>query len=548
MLMKKIFTLLAALVMTMGAFATDYTDQLVVTVNGVSSTQKATISLSQNENGTYDFSLKNFILESEGQQMAVGTIALANCEGTTANGVTSLSVDRTVNISNGNQAGVDMWLGPMLGPVPVRMVAEQRDSSLYAVIDIDMKSTLGQVIKVTFGGGYQIKNSGFEDFHNEVLHNQAYDDNYNVIGWAADTAKIAQVPNAWHSFMSASGYTTLEDGSYANSPTIVYLASGLIDPHTYVSNDVRPGSTGTHSAKVVARNAFIAIANGTITTGRMNTGSTTAADVANHAWLDMDSTGVDLNGDPFYTVMNGRPDSLAVWVKYNQGTANAEHPYATISAAITDGTYYQDPQDKEYTNVLATAKNNTIEATGNDWKRIVVPFSYVDRNVNGKALLATISTNADAGQGSEGDSILVDDISLIYNPANATAISFKGDAVNLAAGNTQTLAKSYANLAVDDIVVTTDNDNAKVFKTLEQSDDNVVATIKVASNDLQNINTYTFTIPNSTTGVRAINVEDAKADAAPAEIYNINGQRVNNTQPGQVYIIKQGGKTFKVLK
>lgn len=548
MLMKKIFTLLAALVMTMGAFATDYTDQLVVTVNGVSSTQKATISLSQNENGTYDFSLKNFILESEGQQMAVGTIALANCEGTTANGVTSLSVDRTVNISNGNQAGVDMWLGPMLGPVPVRMVAEQRDSSLYAVIDIDMKSTLGQVIKVTFGGGYQIKNSGFEDFHNEVLHNQAYDDNYNVIGWAADTAKIAQVPNAWHSFMSASGYTTLEDGSYANSPTIVYLASGLIDPHTYVSNDVRPGSTGTHSAKVVARNAFIAIANGTITTGRMNTGSTTAADVANHAWLDMDSTGVDLNGDPFYTVMNGRPDSLAVWVKYNQGTANAEHPYATISAAITDGTYYQDPQDKEYTNVLATAKNNTIEATGNDWKRIVVPFSYVDRNVNGKALLATISTNADAGQGSEGDSILVDDISLIYNPANATAISFKGDAVNLAAGNTQTLAKSYANLAVDDIVVTTDNDNAKVFKTLEQSDDNVVATIKVASNDLQNINTYTFTIPNSTTGVRAINVEDAKADAAPAEIYNINGQRVNNAQPGQVYIIKQGGKTFKVLK
>ena len=165
-----------------------------------------------------------------------------------------------------------------------------------------------------------------------------------------------------------------------------------------------------------------------MTTGRMNAGAMIATDPANHAYLDMSKTDLDGNGDPFYTTMYSVPDSIAVWVKFKQGTPNAEHPYATISAVITDGTRYQDPEDKEYTNVVAKAKNNTIATTNGEWVRVTAPFVYTDNAVEPKAVLVTISTNADAGQGSNNDEVLVDDIAFIYN-AKVTGLKIKGQDV-----------------------------------------------------------------------------------------------------------------------
>ncbi|MDE7377959.1 MAG: calycin-like domain-containing protein, partial [Paraprevotella sp.] len=43
------------------------------------------------------------------------------------------------------------WIGPMLGDVPVVLVAEMTADKLHCLIDIDMMETLEQVIKVTFG-------------------------------------------------------------------------------------------------------------------------------------------------------------------------------------------------------------------------------------------------------------------------------------------------------------------------------------------------------------------------------------------------------------
>ena len=84
--------------------------------------------------------------------------------------------------------------------------------------------------------------------------------------------------------------------------------------------------------------------------------------------------------------MVGRPDSLAVWVKFSQAKANKKHPYATVSAYITDGTRFQDPQDKTYGNVMAKAVNNTIATTGGEWKHRVLPFTYVNDSIDGKAI------------------------------------------------------------------------------------------------------------------------------------------------------------------
>lgn len=517
--MKKFFTLVTALVLATGAFAEDYTDTLTVTVNGASTGQTATISLNQNENGTYNFSLKNFILGSGKDQMAIGNINLNNVVGETKDGVLSMSVDRNIKIVPGDDPSVKAWMGPAIsamGAIPVRMIAEQRGEKLYTVINIDLSKTMHQIINVVFGdGGYQIPNSGFENFHTAKLGTVSSDE-----------------PNAWHSFQTASGAFA----AFANTV------------HNFKSTNAHSGS---YSAKLVATNAVITIANGTMTTGRMNAGSWTASSSDNHASLDMSVTDKDGNGDPYYVVMNGQPDSLAVWVKFGQGTATPAHPYATVSAIITDGTYYQDPEDKSYSNKLAEARNRTIAATNDQWKRISIPFSYIDRSVKGKAILITISTNADAGQGSEGDSILVDDISLIYNAPKATAISVKGDAVEgFEAGKSVEISNKYTNLSAEDIVVTTDNDNAKVFKTMEEKNGTTTVTIKVASNDLNSVATYTLVMPGTTipTGVKAIEVNDAETTNAPTEIYNVAGQRVNDMQPGQVYVVKKGGKTVKVLK
>ena len=528
--MKKLFTLIAALGLTMGAMAADYTDNLEVNVKTgnkvVTSNQEATINVTKNNDGTYNFSLKDFHFG----ELSLGDVSLNNIPATEQNGKVYLNADQNVRVK----------LFPT--PLPIKLRAELRnnEAKMYASMDITV-ALIHQDVNVIFGSGYQIPNSGFEDFHTEILHN--FD--FETGAWTADIKKSASVPNAWHSFMSATGWGYAQDdegnNKYGNWPSIVYLASGMIEPHTYISDEIRPGSTGKHSAKVVARDAFIAIANGTMTTGRMNTGSTTPTDYANHAWLDTDSTGVDEHGDPFYTEMSGLPDSLAVWVKYNQKTPNAEHPYATVSAAITDGTYYQEPDSKTYKNVLALARNNKIEATGKDWKRIVIPFTVQNKDVNGKAILVTISTNADAGQGSDKDSILVDDINLIYNDPTNVKIDWN-DAAATRVGNSV--------ISPDNINVTYDGAiGAKVVKSLKQDGDNVVATVTVFNGDLtKQIDQETHTYEGAVTGIKAIDLSDAKTTDAPTEIYSISGQRVSDMQPGQVYIVKKGDKVVKVLK
>ena len=53
------------------------------------------------------------------------------------------------------------------------------------------------------------------------------------------------------------------------------------------------------------------VANGTLTTGRLKAGAAVANHPDNHSELDMSNTEKDRNGDPFYQVLEARPDSIA---------------------------------------------------------------------------------------------------------------------------------------------------------------------------------------------------------------------------------------------
>ncbi|MDY4409392.1 MAG: calycin-like domain-containing protein [Prevotella sp.] len=512
--MKKVFTLLVSALMATASFATDYTDNLTVTVDGKAMPAiQSTISVTENADGTYKFALNNFKFMT----IPLGNIVMDNIAGTTNNGVTTLKAAQDVKLS--------------LGTMPISLMAEKTGSSLHALIDI-YYATLGQTIHVVFGNnsnmGYQLKNSGFEDWHIATKDG----------GWASASG---DEPNNWHDMLSCSS----EDS------TIGYLAA--YNPFVFKTDTVRPGSIGKHAALLRSFEIFGIVANGTVTTGRLNAGSTDAADKSNHAYLDMSKTDKDSNGDPFYQTVSGTPDSVAVWMAFKQGTPNATYPHATLSAALTDGTYYQDPDSVTYTNVRALAKDTTITTTFTTglpvWKRVVVPFNMIDANVEGKALLLTMATNANPGKGST-DSLYVDDLSLIYNTPIVEDIAYKGTTISgFKAATTRYTIKDAGVVSLDDITVKTSGANgARVYTEMRQSGADAVVTVSVYSGDLSASQVYTLTFTGATTGVRAVEVNDAKTAAQPVEIYAINGQRVSAMQPGQVYIVKQGNKTVKVIK
>ncbi len=526
--MKKIFTILALAMGAITVSAENFTDVLTVDVNGMVSEQKATISLDKDENGEYVFSLKNFVLQAGESSLGVGTIELSNVDTVAGdNGLLTLTTKQSVKIKAGDDSSVETWLGPMLGDVPVELVAEKRGSALYAVIDIDM-AMMQQVIKVTFGnGGYQIPNSGFETFHK-----------YTVKMGGLFTAKDVDVYEAtsWHSFATSTGSLASTANRTAKHP------------FTNKSDITRPGSAGSSSLMITSTSASGIIANGTVTTGRMNAGDMTPASPKNHAHLDMSVEDKDGNGDPFYAVMNGRPDSIAIWVKFKQSAAQKDHPYATISAAITNGTYYQDPQEenKVYNNVLAKAKNAKIESNGFAWQRVAIPFEYVNDTVSGKAILVTISTNADAGKGTENDTIYVDDAQLVYNVSLASA-KVKDVDVDLEDGVTEYTVNGLTGVTADDIKVVADGKGAKVEKTLTEVDKDVVVSVKVTSNDLKTSKVYTFTMPDAV----VTGIDNAKADANDKikAVYDTLGRKVNATRHGETYIIVyESGKTEKVVR
>ncbi len=256
--------------------------------------------------------------------------------------------------------------------------------------------------RYTFG---QLLGSDFETFH--TAQNGSY---------------TSDEPDGWHSFMTS--VTGLLTGSVKNKV------------FTSINDEARPGSKGTKSVKLVSH-AIIGIpANGTLTTGRLYAQSPDKNDASkNNSTSDPSSTDVDAAGDPFYAPLAATPDSIAVWVKFKQGSlseANKDYKYATLNAVFTDGTKYQDPENQTYSNVYGKATCNTIESNNFEWQRICVPFTYTTSGNNIGAMLVTLSTNAQAGVGSTDDNnpdvLIIDDLELIYDTHLASA-SFDGTSV-----------------------------------------------------------------------------------------------------------------------
>ncbi|MCR5851032.1 MAG: hypothetical protein K6G92_10050 [Bacteroidaceae bacterium] len=130
-----------------------YTEPLIVTVNGVSTEpQDASVVVIDNGNGTINFELQNFFLSLGGNDMPVGTIRIENLPVTKGeDGLDYITFDGSITIQPGDMEGVDMWMGPALGDIPMKLKGKMNQEKLYVTIDIDMQETIHQICYVQLG-------------------------------------------------------------------------------------------------------------------------------------------------------------------------------------------------------------------------------------------------------------------------------------------------------------------------------------------------------------------------------------------------------------
>lgn len=149
--MKKIIIMLAAAITSMAAMATEYTGKLTVSINGIGTSMETTIQ-AEVVNGKVNFDLKNFCLTSEDGVIGVGNISIHELEGKQEYGFTNIKYNNNVNITEGDLPGVEFWMGPFLGEVPIVLDCDFNDTAMSVNIDIDMMESLEQIIKVNFVG------------------------------------------------------------------------------------------------------------------------------------------------------------------------------------------------------------------------------------------------------------------------------------------------------------------------------------------------------------------------------------------------------------
>ncbi len=126
----------------------DYTDKLYITVMGNTlDPVDATITITEQENGNYTFTLKNFALAIMGTYMYIGSIELADVEGTSEDGTVTMSTTQTATITEGDDPADATWSYAGQS-VDVTMKATMTDDSLYAEMTI---SILGMNVGVVFG-------------------------------------------------------------------------------------------------------------------------------------------------------------------------------------------------------------------------------------------------------------------------------------------------------------------------------------------------------------------------------------------------------------
>ena len=218
------------------ATVTPYSNDLSVTINGECTPPQPTeIQLIDEKDGSTSLALNNFMLVSGEDAMPVGNIYLTNVQRSGENPM-RLTTTQKIAIMPGDLPGIDFWLGPMLGDVPVELNAEVADGKMTATIDIDMQATLGQIIHVVFAPTLNISTE--TNLNTEAgLYNLVVNRNFKK-GWSTLCLPFGITPEqigaeGAQAFTSESNnvlnFSKVENME-ANTPYIVYFSTETSDP------------------------------------------------------------------------------------------------------------------------------------------------------------------------------------------------------------------------------------------------------------------------------------------------------------------------------
>lgn len=184
--MKKLFTLLFVIIASaMTAMATDYTDNLIITIdNGKPTTvNDVKITVTQQENGKYSFSLKDFSFAGA----RVGDIELNDIEGQENDGIITLNVPKT-NIKIKNPSSL---IGKAINikGIDFSMTAKISNATNKMYADMTMKA-IGQNIKAIYGDKKNIT-TGISNLPVDNTNDKV--ELYNLQGQRISEAKPGQV-------------------------------------------------------------------------------------------------------------------------------------------------------------------------------------------------------------------------------------------------------------------------------------------------------------------------------------------------------------------
>ena len=308
---------------------------------------------------------------------------------------------------------------------------------------------------------YQLANSDFEEWE-EVMYKK-----YSFL-----TLK-GNEPVSWSSFLDATG----SEKKYCN----IQLDK---------DENVREGASGNFCAKLTCSSIIGIVAQGNLTNGCINMGSTTADDATgNYNYINEETAGQAM-------MFTGKPDAMTIWVNFHAGKGGT----ANVSTILCTKGYYQDPlanesNGKTWGTLIATAQNNQIK--GDDtWVQYTIPFKYVNNDLIPYYALVSISTAASPGDSKKhaDDFLYVDDIEMVYN-SELTGAKYAGEDVNFENGH----AIVSAIYESEKLNLTSNGQGASIYRNYDE--ETALLTITVSGNNItedpQNKHVYTIQFYNA---------------------------------------------------
>ena len=256
----------------------------------------------------------------------------------------------------------------------------------------------------------------------------------------------SEVPDNWHTFDEVK-FDTWPGESTARKTS-----------HFKLTGSAAHGGSGT-ALQVASHSALGVLANGTITSGRTRVGNLLPvehyknynfSDLTNHSGPNNNT---NYGNGHFYWNFIGCPDSMSFYYKTNWSDTNNK---PLIKVYLHQGEWYDhankvvnssgnsSENDITHSNLIAYCQK-PFYPSSTDWKRFAGKFIQYGNHsentdniystiVRPQYILASFSTNENAGEGSTSDRLSIDDLWCIYDKGLAS-VSIGGTA-NSAALNT----------------------------------------------------------------------------------------------------------------